>query len=1160
MKRTLHKEIRQSFRQSRGRFLSILCLMFLGSFALVGLKVVRPNVEEMLTHFFAEHQVMDLAIISEYGLSRDDQHELNQLEDMTIEYGYFTDVVIEATDTAFRLFSLPKNISHYHLLAGTMPQTPQEIVLNSKYQSHYRIGDTIRFTQKGQAKLLKSTDFTITGFVTSAEILSDTTIGSANAGTGYLEGYGVIGADVFDTDVYTIARIRFDALSKLPPFSKAYQAKLQVLHQQIDALLTDNGELRLKRIQSDAQSEIASAEQEISSAQSKLSSAEIELSKAQSEIDRHQSALHSASIEIANQDETLATAAEQLATAETELYNSKFVLDQVSQQLNDANTTLSQQKTLLDEGFAALATAKNELDSKEALLKTSLETLNTTKAELDAHKKTLDQANSDLTTNETHLNTAMADLQQQIDALVAQGIDPQTVPEIVAAQTTLTEQANTLQTAREEYERNLSHYQTGLSHYQTGLAEYEAGSLQHANGLAEYEANATHLNGKQTLYQQAVETLEANAQAYQIGLSDYQAGMNIFAINQSDYESGHHQLQAAKQTYKDGQSDLNSAQQQLEDETQLFEQKRSEADSNIQEANQEIADAKEALAKLIVPDYHTYTRHTFLTSNGYRMITGSIEGIHSVGDLFPVILYLVAALVTMTTMTRFVNEERTHIGLLKALGYSDNDILKKFTWYGLTAGLIGTLLGIMAGTYLLPAILIDTLYGKMPIPDVPFRFHLGISSLAVISTIICSTLPPLFIARKTLQETPALLLLPKPPAKGATILLERIRPIWRRLTFTQKVTCRNIFRYKQRMLMTIFGVAGSVALLLAGLGITASLNNIVTKQYGNILHYDMIVMLNHSLSSNERKELNQLLRQENIAQHQSIYAKTFTTTVPHSPDTQDITLIVTEAEHLTPFVELRQRQTQQPLLLDDMGVILSEHYATLLNASVQDTVPLTNQHSVTDIPILGIAEFYAGHFMFMTPTGYAQYFGETPTNNAYFITLHTSSPTEIKRLAAQFMSLDAVKNVAQNTDIIEQVEAVVDSLSTSMQILTIVSVFLAIVILYNLTTINVAERIRELSTIKVLGFYDREVTRYIYRETMILSLIGIAFGLIAGKLLHRIMIATISPNNMMFDPEIAHHIYIIPPLVIVLILSVLGAFVHFTLKHVDMLEALKANE
>ena len=530
-----------------------------------------------------------------------------------------------------------------------------------------------------------------------------------------------------------------------------------------------------------------------------------------------------------------------------------------------------------------------------------------------------------------------------------------------------------------------------------------------------------------------------------------------------------------------------------------------------------------------------------------------MNSIASIGNIFPVVLYLVAAMVTFTTMARFVDEERTNAGVFKALGYHSRDIIRKFALYGLVAGSLGTLIGILLGHYFLSGVISSIITRGMVLSAPHAYFYVSYSLLALGLSLLSSVLPAYLVARRELTEEAAHLLLPKPPVKGSKIFLERLTLIWRRLSFTQKVTARNIFRYKQRMFMTIFGVAGSVTLLFAGLGLQSSIGGIPKRQFEEILRYDLIVAVNPGENQAEQDKLKKMLADGSIADYQEIYSEILTEKYKGKKETESVTLMVTDKENFEPFISLESPDKQQKLTLKD-GAVVSDKLARIAGVSPGGSIELDGK----SVKLAAVNENHFGHFAFMKATDYQKIYGKKPEKNAYLVRLKDSSSKNIVDKANEFMSLKSVKSVSQNASMVKQFNVLADSLNNTMLVLVLISILLAVVILYNLTNINVAERIRELSTIKVLGFHNKEVTLYIYRETIILSVIGMTVGLLGGFFLHRFLIEKVAPSIISLNPQVSPSVYLFPLTAVTLILTLLGFFVNYRLRRVDMLEALKS--
>ena len=899
-RKTYWKDLLQSFTGSKGRFLSILTLMMLGSLAVVGLKVASPNMERTAWDYIQKANLADITVIADYGLDQADQAELQNHTGADVEFGYMTDLTLANSEDAIRIFSNTDKISKFQVTEGRLPEKEDELALADFWKDRYQIGQVIYLSQKkGSNSQLKRDSYTITGFVHSPDIFSKTDMGSSASGNGNLAAYGVVTEENFKSSVYTIARLRFASLTDVNPFSSDYEKKLEEEEETLKELVADNGQARLEKMKKDAQES-------------------------------------------------------------------------------------------LDEG-----------------------------------KKQLDEAETNLTAGKKRL--------QEIE---------------------------------------------------------------------------TRLQAQENQVSQLPEPQKSQASS---------------------------QLEEAKKQLKQEKEKLSQAESDLANEKAKWQTSQDEVNA------------------LTEPTYHVYNRKSSPTGQGYLMYSNSAMSIRAVGNIFPVVLYAVAAMVTFTTMTRFVDEERTNAGIFKALGYHSKNIIAKFVIYGLVAGTLGTLLGILIGHYILAPTISHIITERMIVGESQQYFYWTYSCLALGLSLVASVLPAYLVSRRELHEEAAQLLLPKPPVKGSKILLERITFIWSRLSFTQKVTARNIFRYKQRMLMTIFGVAGSVALLFAGLGIQSSVVGVADRQFKDLQQYQMVLSVNSRASDSDKAKLEEKLQSDEVENYRLISSKQIEEDYAGKAGVQTVTMMVTDQDDLAPFVLLEKNGEKLGL---SNGVVLTEKLAQLAGVSVGDNFTIDGK----TFKVGAITEHYVGHFVYMNQATYEEIYGQAPKKNTYLVQLKDKSEVNTERVAGEFMDQAAVSGLVQNASTIQLFESFANSLNHTMAILVLVSVLLAIVILYNLTNINVAERIRELSTIKVLGFHNKEVTLYIYRETIILSLIGMIVGLVSGFYLHQFLIQMIAPGTFRFQPKVGWEVYLIPILAVCVILTILGFFVNHYLRKVDMLEALKSVE
>lgn len=1147
-KKTLNKDIRNSLRQSKGRFLSIMLLMMLGAFSLVGLKVSGPDIEDTLNGYMEQANAADLFVVAGYGLSGEDQAEIKQ-ENADVEFGYFVDTVISDTPNAIRVFSQTTDISTFELVSGEFPTKSNEVALAQTMADQYKIGDTIRLNESGSSTLLKEHEFTITGFVNSSELLSKTIKGVSSAGSGDLSGFAVVPKDTFDSEVYTIVRLRYPDLRKWKTTSHEYVDKVAQWQQALEEKLADNGTVRLDALKTTADYKISEGKEKITDAKTQLSDAEKKLADGKIEIEKNEKTLANGQKEVADNEATIASGDAKLNAAWNQLEASREQLESARVQIEQAVATLAQKKEQLDDASTKLTEAEMQLTAKKEELASGQEQLEAGKTQLAQAKAQLEAGKADLETKKIALAQGKALLASDPAAAAAKGITKESL--------------QAMETALTQAEAQLTQTEATLTAKEQVLTQKEqeltAGQTAISNAEAELASKKQQLLAGQEAYRQGLAKYYASYSQYVDGLEQYRQGVATFEANAGTLEEGKAKLTEAKKTLADGEAKLADAKTQLKESEETYNEKKKSADKDIQKAESDLEKAKVDVSKLTKPKYSVYTRSTMLGSEGFFNMKTTAEGITSVGNLFPIVLYAVAALVTVTTMTRFVNEERINAGVLKALGYETKDVMKKFAVYGFAAGVSGTILGILLGTYALPSALGATLMKDTVLPSIQLNFHPLIAIIAIICSLICSVVPPLWIARRELHEQASALLLPKAPVAGSKILLERIPFIWNRLSFTHKVTARNIFRYKQRMFMTIFGVAGSVALLFAGRGILGSLDGIADRQFKELITYDAIVSKESVLTGSEQTALQNYLTSSNVTAFSDIYSESVTREVPGVDDEQSVTVLVGEETNLSPYLHLNDAKTKKAVTLPESGALISEKLAKLLNVQVGDTFTLPNKdgEDVT-LTVGGIVEMYAGHFVIMTPEVYAKTYGEMPIDNAIFVQFKDKDASSVQKAAADLMALDGVKAVVQNTSMVSRINTIVGSLSRVMMILTAVSILLAVVILYNLTNINVAERIRELSTIKVLGFLNKEVTMYIYRETILLSVIGIVVGLLFGRVLHRVIIETVAPGFVMFNPAVGWFVYVLPSVIVVVILVALGYMVNHLLQRIDMLEALKS--
>lgn len=559
--------------------------------------------------------------------------------------------------------------------------------------------------------------------------------------------------------------------------------------------------------------------------------------------------------------------------------------------------------------------------------------------------------------------------------------------------------------------------------------------------------------------------------------------------------------------------------------------------------------------------YPSYTISGREESQGYASYRADSERVEVLANVFPGFLFAVAAFVSLTTMMRFVEEERTNIGTLKALGYSNGAIAIKFLLYSTSAAILGVILGASFGYTFLPDLIIKAYLASSTLgTGYEINFAWGPLLISLLVALISTTVISIFTLHQTLREQPSALLLPKPPKNGSRILLEHWSWLWNHMSFSAKVTARNIFRYKSRMLMTIIGVAGCTGLLVMGFGIRDSLQGIGGIQYSDIQKNDVIALRSSNVTKKEQNKLDNLLKEKDIKQSNAIQYQQLTKHIASSGSTENVMLMVPKSnKNFKKSINLRERQSKKKLQLTNNGVIISEKLANILNAKKGSTISLKNSHGKTyRFKVNGICEMYLGHYIFMNQQEYEKATGKKYATNAYLVTMRKHSSAFINRVSRKLVKSAAIETVISSSANRRLLGSFTGSLNEVIFILILISGMLAVVVIYNLTNINVAERIRELSTIKVLGFYDNETTMYIYRETIILSGLGIIVGFGFGWWLHYFIITSLPPDVAMFDPNMYPMNFVFSALIPAMITAALAIVVHQKIKRINMLDALSS--
>lgn len=618
---------------------------------------------------------------------------------------------------------------------------------------------------------------------------------------------------------------------------------------------------------------------------------------------------------------------------------------------------------------------------------------------------------------------------------------------------------------------------------------------------------------------------------------------------------------------KETKEQLTSAKEKVEEGKQEIAEKKDElikaqkeAEDEFGKAEKELMEAKEKIEDIAHPEWYLLDRNA---NQGYVEYMQDTDRIDNIAKVFPVVFFVVAALISLTSMSRMVEEQRVQIGTLKALGYSKIQIAMKYILYALLATISGALIGMTIGFQLLPKI-IAHIYGMMyAVPEVSCEFNIEYAITGAVAALACTCGATIYTAIKDLRLEPAKLMLPKAPKAGKRIFLERITFIWSKMKFTQKVTARNVFRYKKRFLMTIIGVCGCTSLIIAGFGLRDAISDMIPSQYGEIFRYQMNVAIKEECTSEQiEEEKNKLLTQEKISSILPVYMKNIEIT--NKKNNQDIQLIVPDnREEIKEFITLRNRKNHKETYdLTENKVIITEKIAKLLELKVGDILVIKNKDGIEkEVTIGAITENYLSHYMYMSQELYCNLYGEAYRPNTMYVKTEEMSQEEENKLSVNFLKEDAyVSSVTFTSGTKNIFSDVMDNMGLVVWILIVSAGLLAFVVLYNLSNVNISERIRELATIKVLGFYDKEVYEYVTKETVLLTVIGIIFGLVGGYFLTMFIIKTCELDILMFDQRIHGLSFLYGAIITLFFAIIVNIVTYHALKKIDMIDSLKSVE
>lgn len=1148
MRGAFNKDVLRSVTHSLGRFLAIAGIVALGTGFYAGLRMTAPDMKLAADQFYDGTNLMDIRVVSTLGLTDGDLAALRGVEGVAQVMGaYETDVMATVNDEqyAIRVHSLPAAAAESDtgdgvnavsgaadylnrpvLVEGSWPVREGECVLSADkvMNTPTKIGDTVQITEGSQDvdDVLATRTYKVVGYVHSSYYVSSTSMGTTSLGSGSVQQFMYVPESDFSKDLpYTEAFVTVAGAAGEFSGSDAYFERVHEVEDRIEALAPAREQARVDGLRADAQKELdekradyererADAEQQLNDAQRQLDEAAAAIAENEQKLADAQAAYDRGVAELASQR---ASAEAQLAEAERQLADGRAQTDAARPAIEQGQAQLADTWAQWQQGADALAAGWGEWQRNSDAVDGGIATARRGIDALQAQIAGLDPADPNYEATKKGLEEKLSEVQAQMADLV------QKRAALDGARGELEAQQQAVNAARGELDAQQAAFDAQKAQFDAAVAQVEQGTADLAS--ARSQADAQIAAAQQQLDEAAAQIANGRSQLEQ-GRADYEGGL-------AEYE-----------------------------------RQKDDADAQFADAERQIADAQQKIDNLENPSWLVMDRDQ---NYGVASFESDANRVDSIAQVFPFIFFLVAALVALTTMTRMVEEERVLIGTFKALGYSRARIASKYLLYAAVASVTGSVLGIAVLSQVLPAVISEAYAIIYFVPRGPLPIDLGLAGLAAGLGVGVTLVATWAAAFATLRERPATLMLPRAPKAGKRILLERIAPLWRRLSFSWKVTFRNLFRYKKRFVMTVIGIAGCTALLLTGLGLQDAINDIIDKQYGEIVHYNAVVTTEDDLPAASQQELDDLLGAGGaVESFTRVQSASMVASGPDKADVHASVVVPEDPSGLADFLTVRTRVGHEPLSIGDDGVVLAEKLANELGVGVGDTVRLAEQDEMGnatdktfDLTVTGVMENYIYNYVFIGPGEYARMEGGQPAFSTYYA-VTSSDAGERAQFNDAVRAIDGVKTVAYNDEVIDAYKSMLKSVGLIVIVLVVAAAALAFIVLYNLTNINITERQREIATLKVLGFTPREVSAYIYRETMLLSVIGCAVGLVLGVFMEGFVVVTAEVDQVMFGRTIHAASFVIAFLLTMLFTVLVMLAMRRKLARVDMVESLKSNE
>lgn len=1194
-----------------GRFISIFFIVALGVAFYSGIRASEPSMRITADQYFDDSELMDLKVMGTMGLTKADIKAIGKVSGIeAVEGGYSKDVLCPVGDNekVVHMLSTQKNFNQVSVVEGRLPEKAGECLVDEDFLSYtdLKVGDTVTFHSGDGEALTDSlvTDaYKIVGIGNSPLYISFGR-GSSTIGTGEISGFVVVDKSSFDMDVYTEAYVKVSGAEEKTAFTDEYNNLSDAAKEAVSVIEEERCAVRKQEIVDEANEKLADSEKTVNEKSQELEDAKKELESGKSKAAEE---LEKAKQQLTDGEAELAEAKQQIADGETQLADAKAQLNDKQAQLDSAEAQYESGKAQLDQKEQEFVAAEQTYLSNYAkympFITAGKAQIAAGRTQIADGKKQLDEGLAPLTQLKDGLagiedgisqcDSGIAELQKQIndgDALYQKyteipesertegeqayleswsGVKPGLQAQLDDMQKQKTKLENTksdmLKQAGFATEEDLDTQITSLTEQRAELDARESALLQQEQTLAAQEeellnAGRQITNGKSQIAA-ARSQLDSTKSQITDGKAQIQSAWALLNEKEAALNASKAQLASGEQELADGRSEYEQAAKEAEDQITDGQAKITDGEKQLTDAKQKIADAKAEIKKIENPKWYVQTREDALTE--YQGYGDNADRMRSIGKVFPVLFFLVAALISLTTMTRMVEEQRVQIGTMKALGYGKAAIAGKYIGYALIATLGGSIFGVLIGEKILPLVII---YGYMilykHLPAILLPYHMSYAIQASVIAVACILIATIASCYKELAAEPAELMRPAAPKQGKRILLERIGIIWKHLNFTWKSTVRNLIRYKKRFFMTIFGIGGCMALMVVGFGLKDCIYEIVSLQYEKVQFYDAATYMSDDISEENKQQIQEYLDQ-NADVKETIEVHMQKTDVKSASGKKTLYLMVpSDDEKIEDFLSFHSRTNKNEVYsLKKDEVILTEKMASLLNVKVGDQLTIEDEDRGDQTVTIGaICENYMSHYLYLSPEKYEELYGKPVEYNTIIYSVKDGKDDQIEKTGTKLLAMDGVLNVSYTSSIEGRLDDMLRSLNLVIVVLIVSAGMLAFVVLYNLNNINITERQRELATLKVLGFYDGEVASYVYRENILLTIIGSVVGMVLGNFLHRYTILTVEVEEAMFGRQIHWQSYLYSFLFTAAFSLFVNWVMFYKLKKIDMVESLKSVE